>query len=376
MAPDLPGILHVETERGWRGGQQQAAYLHAGLVARGLRSVMACRPGSAMARRMADAGLPCVTVPMRGELDVLAGWRLARLAQRHGAGILHLHSAHAVTLGLWASLFRPRLALVAVRRVEFPLGNHPLSRLKNRSRRLTRYVAISHAISDVMIRGGVAPERITVIHSGVDPHRFDGRPAADEARRELAIPADHHLVGTVAALTPDKDYPTLLRAAAAVITERPDVTFCALGEGAERQMLEAMAAQLGLGDRFRFLGFRKDVGAVLGALDVFVLTSSLEGLGTSVLDALAVGLPVVASRTGGIPEMIDDGRTGLLVTPGDAGGFAQRIIALLDDPEHRRRLGAAAGEVVERFSIENTVARNIALYRELAGAPAPVPEDV
>ena len=365
MTPDLPGILHVETERGWRGGQQQAAYLHAGLVARGVRSVMACRPGSVMAARMADAGLPCVTVPMRGELDVLAGWRLARLAGRHEAGILHLHSAHAISLGLWASLFRPSLALVAVRRVDFPLGGHLLSRLKNRSPRLSRYVAISHAIAEAMTGSGVAPERITVIHSGVDPHRFDGRPPADAVRRDLGIPDGHRLVGTVAALTPEKDYPTLLRAAAAVVAARQDVTFVALGEGSERPRLQALAGQLGLGDRFRFLGFRDDVGAVLGALDVFVLTSGQEGLGTSVLDALVAGAPVVASRVGGIPEMIDDGRTGLLAPAGDAAAFAGHIVTLLDDGPLRERLHAAAADVVARFSIDDTVARNIELYREL-----------
>jgi len=156
-----------------------------------------------------------------------------------------------------------------------------------------------------------------------------------------------------------------LRAAGIVLENRRDVVFCAVGDGEKRAVIEEMACELGLGKRFIFAGQRKDVGVFLKSFDIFVLASKKEGLGTSVLDAQAVGLPVVACAAGGIPEMIRDGWNGLLVPQEDPAALARALMKLVSQPEFRRQLGAEAREFVGDFDIVKTVEGNVTLYREI-----------
>jgi len=360
-----PGVFHIDPEKSWRGGQQQAAYLHEGLVARGFPSWVVCRPGFPFEVYLQAKGLPHLSIAMRNEGDFIAGWQIAKAARDRNVSILHLHSAHALAIGLWASLFNKKLRLIGARRVALPIRKNFLSRYKYTSPRMTHHVAISEAIRQVMIADGIAPERITTIHSGVDTQRLVLEKPADDFRKQNGIPEDHLVVGMVAALTVEKGYPTLLEAAAEVLKTHDKVTFCALGEGNDREALLRQADGLGLGTRFRFMGFRKDVGAFLNIFDMFVLASHMEGLGTSILDAQSVGLPVLASRVGGIPEVIEDGVSGLLAEAGNVADFAAHLSRLIDDPALREALGAEALASVKSFSIERTVEKNIALYHAI-----------
>lgn len=361
------GVFHVDPEKSWRGGQQQVAYLHEGLVARGIPSWVICRPGSPFEVYLTEKGLPYIAISMRNEGDFVAGWQIAKTAKACNVSILHLHSAHALAIGLWASLFDATLKLIGVRRVALPIRKNFLSRYKYMSRRMTRHVAVSDAIRDVMIADGMAPERITTIHSGVDIHRRTLEKPPGDFRKIIGIPDDHLIVGTVAALTSEKGYLTLLDAAAEVLRVHDNVTFCALGEGADREALCHRADELGLGDRFRFMGFRKDVGAFLNSFDVFVLASHMEGLGTSILDAQSVGLPVVASRVGGIPEVIEDGVSGFLFEAQNVMDFVDKLILLIENPDLRNSMGKRGLESVQKHSISRTVDQNLALYREILG---------
>jgi len=230
---------------------------------------------------------------------------------------------------------------------------------------MTHHVAISDAIRRVMLADGIAADRITTIHSGVDTNRLILEKPQNEFRKTIGIPDDHLVIGMVAALTAEKGYPTILKAAAEVLRNHDRVTFCALGDGSGRDALFRQAEALGLGDKFRFMGFREDVGAFFHIFDVFVLASHMEGLGTSILDAHSVGLPVLASRVGGIPEIIEDGENGLLADAGNAQGFADKLSHLIDDSDLREKLGRNALESVKRFSIKETVEKNIALYHDI-----------
>lgn len=363
-----PAVLHVDTERAWRGGQQQAAWLLQGMLERGLPAALVCRPGSVLEERARANGWPCHAVAMRSELDLAAGVAIARIARRGGFTILHLHSGHALALGLWAKLFAPRLKLVASRRVDFHLRGHALSRLKHTTGLLDRIICISDAIRRVLIEDGVPPRKITVIHSGVDTHRFDGVRPPPHFRHSLGIPDGHLVVGTIAALADHKDYPALLRAARLVLDQEPGVTFIAVGDGPLRAELQALARALDLGRGFLFAGFREDVGSFLKTFDIFVLASKLEGMGTSILDAQAAGVPVVACRAGGIPEIVRDRGTGLLVPAGDAGAIAGAVLELARHPELRVALSSEARQAVRDFEVSLTVARHLDLYRDLLRA--------
>src|SRR5512139_3178851 len=340
--PTKPGVLHIDSERTWRGGQQQAAWLIEGLLARGWPTALVCPRGAVLAERGRARGWPVHTLAMHGELDIAAGRRIAAAARGAGLAMLHAHSSHALALGLWARLFDRRLRLVASRRVDFPVGGHFLSRLKYSTGALDRIVCISAAIRDQLAADGVPPGKLVVIPSGVDTRRFAGVRPPPGFRRSLGIPNGHLVIGTVAALADHKDYPNLLRAARIVLERAPDVTFVAVGDGPLHAPLVSLARELGLGRRFLFLGFREDVGSFLKMFDIFVLASKTEGMGTSVLDAQAVGLPVAACRAGGIPEIVADRETGLLVPPGNPRALAAALLELARNPGLRTTLGARA----------------------------------
>jgi glycosyltransferase involved in cell wall biosynthesis len=358
-------ILHIDTEFGWRGGQQQVAYLVAGMRRQGYETAVVCQPGSDMERYCRDHAWTCHPVRTHGELDFVAGYRVARLCREKKFDVLHLHAAHALALGVWAKVFRAPGKMVASRRVDFHIKKNWLSRFKYDNPYLDRIVCISDQIRKVLLSDGIPAHKLQTIHSGVDIHRFDGVSPPDDFRAQLGIPDDHILVGTMAAMADHKDYPNLLRAADMVRQRSANITFCAVGSGPEEARIHKLAEDLKLGDCFIFTGFRKDVGHFLKSYDIFVHASYLEGLGTSILDAQSVGLPIIATRTGGIPEIIDNEKTGILVPPRDSRSLADAICELAGDASKRRRLGAAGRGSVEAFSIENTVERNIQMYKAL-----------
>lgn len=368
--PDIR-VLHIDSEKGWRGGQQQAVYLFERMCALAFTTAIVSKPGSSMELYCREHGLPYYSLSMHGELDIPAGYRIAKLCREKGFDTLHLHSAHALATGLWAKMFYRKLHLIAVRRVNVPIKKNIFSRFKYTTSWLDKIVCISDGIRQRLLKDGIDEEKLETIYSGVDLSKFDDLKTDNNFRKLIGIPDSHLVIGTVAAIVPEKDYPNLLRAAAKIIENHDNVTFCAVGNGPDEEAVQALAKELGLGSRFIFTGFRKDVGRFLKIFDIFVLASYLEGLGTSILDAQAVGLPVVACRTGGIPEIVYDGENGCLVPPRDSDALAYAISDLVDHPEKRKAYGEKALETVQSFSIEQTVEKNISLYKQILSHKIP-----
>lgn len=362
---ESPGVLHLDLGRGWRGGQRQAFHLHRGMVNRGLESLFLCLNGSPLEERLRDESLPYGSFRVYGELDALSGARLAERALRTGSAIIHAHCAHALSTALWAKVFSPGLRVVASRRVDFPVGGNPFSRLKYRSALLDAVICVSNAVKDVMVECGVPAEKLFTVHSGADPERFRGVEPDEGFRNRLNIPRDHAVVGTIAALVGHKDYSNLLQAASSVLKRNRRVTFLALGEGEMESDLRSLASELGLGNSFRFLGFMPDPLEYLVNFDVFVLASRKEGLGTSVLDAMNLSIPVVGTDAGGIPEMIRNEVNGLLVPREDHEALASAILRLADDRELRNILGKGGLRTAEEFTVDSMVNGTTAIYRKL-----------
>ncbi len=358
-------VLHLDTEFGWRGGQQQLAYLAAAMTAENHGCLVVGQPDSALLKYCRDNGLPHAALRMHGELDLFAGYRIAALCRRNGLRLIHLHSGHAVTLGLWAKLFRPQLKLVATRRVDFALKSGIFSRLKYVNPLLDQIVCVSREIERILVASGVPPQRVATIHSGVALDKFKGLQPSAHFRNKWGIAADDVIVGTVAALVGHKDYPTLLRAARLALDRDPGLVFCAVGDGPLESEIHELARELSLGKRFIFAGYQQQVGPFIKNFDLFVLSSNQEGLGTSILDAQAAGIPVVACAAGGIPEMIADGVNGRLVPPESPSRLSEAILELAGDLNQRRRLAEKALESVTAFSVESTVAKYLTLYTSL-----------
>jgi len=358
-------VLHIDTEFGWRGGQQQVAYLVAGMHRKGYETAVVCQPGSDLEQYCRDRSWPCYPVRTHGEMDFMAGRRVARICRQTKSDILHLHAAHALALGIWAKLFGAPAKMVATRRVDFNIKKNVLSRFKYNNPYLKKIICVSDQIQRVLLSGGIPSHLLETIHSGVDIHRFDRVAPPVDFRDKLRIPKDHILVGTMAAMADHKDYPNLLRAAQIVCRQSEKISFCALGNGPEETVIHNLAQDLKLGRRFVFAGFRNDVGNFLKSYDIFAHASYLEGLGTSILDAQGVGLPVIATRTGGIPEIVTHEKNGVLVPPRNHQALAEAILNLAGNASLRRNLGEAGRRSVERFSIEHTVEKNIEMYADL-----------
>jgi len=355
-------LLHIDEQTGWRGGEQQASNLIRGLAARGHRCLIAGRADSPFLTR--DHGvrdLVKIAVPCRGELDLFTAFALARAVRDHDIDILHAHSSHALTYAVLAKKIAGRGYVVASRRVDFPPNANVFSKWKYNQP--DRIIAISDCIAGVMREFGVRENSLRTVHSGIDPARFDVAPIT---RAALGIPEDAPLAGNVAALVGHKDQATLVAAVPVVLNKLPDFRLVIAGEGSLRQSLEAQIASLGIGHAVKLLGQRDDVPAIMRALDLFVISSREEGLGTSVLDAFACEVPVVATNAGGIPEMVKDGQTGLVVPVGDAAALAAAIVRGLEDQTLRASIASQAAKLLmEGFTTEKMVEGNEAVYREL-----------
>ncbi len=348
-------VVHVASGREWRGGQNQVLLLARALQRTGLvRQTVVTGRGSELARRLAEAGVPVSDTGWDAALDPRALARTWREAAPAGT-ILHAHDAHALVL---AGLARRRHGrLVVTRRVDFHL------RRPGFWARADRVIAISEAVRRVLVADGIASERISVIHSGIDPAAVRGLPSAG-LRGRLRLAPETPLVLNIAALVPHKDQGTLLAAAAALRESRPDVHWAVAGEGPLRPELEAAIIRLGLAGRVHLLGAVPGAAALLQEADVFVLSSREEGLGTSVLDAMACRIPVAATRAGGIPEMLEGG-AGLLVPPGDGPALAQAVLSLITDPATRARVLAQADARLTAFTDNRMTERVLRVYRSL-----------
>ena len=354
-------VLHVDSARGWRGGQNQVWLSALGMTARGHDVAVACQAGGVLAERARAAGLAVREMRFRGDLWPAAALALASALRETRPDVVHLHDPHAVSAGLLARRLAGRSTLVATRRVDFALRGF-LSRRKYRA--CDRVIAVSEAIAGVLRRGGLPTGRVRVVYEGVPdrPAQTGGR----EALRELGIPEDAPVVGNVAALTGHKDQATLLAAAARVGVRMPDARFVIVGEGELRGRLEALSRELGLGQRCVFAGFRADLDRLIPAFTVFCLSSHMEGLGTSLLDAMAFGVPVVATAAGGIPEAVTDGITGRLVPPRDPDALAAALVEALEDRKRRDAWGRAGRRrFEERFTADRMVEATLGVYAEL-----------
>lgn len=355
----IPTVLHLDTERGWRGGERQVLWLAQGLAAVGVRSLIAARPGEPLAQRAREAGIQVIPSAPAFEGDPVAVMQLRRAIRRLGVGLVHAHTGHTVSLGALATV-RTTIPLVVSRRVDFRLRDNIGTRWKYH--RAAAVIAISHAVADVVARAGVPRRVLHVVPDGTDTARTIV-PAADQLLAALGVPAGAPLVVQVSQLVGHKDPVTFVRAVARARTRVPALHALLVGEGPLRPQVEAARASLGIQDRLHLTGYRTDADALLARADVATLSSSEEGMGSVLLDALMLGKPIAATAAGGIPEVVEDRVSGLLAPVGNAEALGDHMATLLTDPDRARRMGAAARARADQFSIDRMVARTIDVYR-------------
>ncbi|MBP9021472.1 MAG: glycosyltransferase family 4 protein [Syntrophobacterales bacterium] len=326
--------------------------------------------------RAERAGVRISTVPdlvrdVRPVKDWRAFWALLNIFRRERPHIVHTHTSKAGFLGRWAARLSkvPLIVHTPHGHVFWGYFNRPTSLfyalLERWTARITdRIVVLTEQEKKDHLSFCIAPEdKFEVVHSGVGLDNFRRvRRDPAQAKEDLGIPSRAAVIGTVGRLTPIKGHRFLIEAARGVLAEHPDTVFILVGDGESAEALRSLATRLGVSGNIRFLGWRPDVAEIISAVDIFVFPSLNEGMGRAVVEAMALGKPVVASRVGGIVDIVRDGENGLLVPPADSDELAAAIKSLLSDPAERERLGQEGKRQALLYDAERMVRRIEVLY--------------
>jgi len=367
---DRISVVHLITELCIGGAQVALFRLLAGLDRDRFVLNVAClyHGDGAVAGQIRALGIPVTDLGMSGKARLDALWRLDRLLRRERPLILHSWMFHANLAGRLVGRGAGVPVVITSRR-NVNIGGGWRERCKRWTSGLDEgVIAVCEGARQAEIeRTGVSPDKVVTVYNGVDlPFVVPDPQAVARMRCAFGVPAQGLLVGAVGRLHPQKGFANLLVAVARVRERLPAIRLLLVGDGALRRELVARAEALGLAEVVTFAGSRGDVPEILAALDLFVLPSLWEGLPNAVLEAMAAGLPVVATAAGGTPELVVDGETGLLVPPGDVTALEEAIERLLRDPGLRRKMGEAGRKRVEgHFTIKQTVAQTVALYETL-----------
>lgn len=367
-------ILQVNSSRAWGGMEMHLPLLAEGLVKRGHEVLTVCHPQGRIVQRVRSKGLAYIPVAIDGYFSPKSTYRLSQITRRERIDVIHSHYSK----DLW--LLVPAARLVG--KVPVILTKHLASSVMKGDflhrwiySNTAKVIANSEFIRKNVIKGcAISPEKVVTIHYGLDLQGYDPTKVDGElVRREFRIDGDTKLVGMVGRFSPGKGYEDLLLAAREIVRELDRVIFLVVGEASveqeeHEQKIKRMATDLELSDRIIFTGFRRDIPQIMKALDLFVLPSHDESFGLVLIEAMAMGTPVVSTDRGGVIEIVEEGVNGLQVPPKDPLSLARAIITLLKDEKKRIAFGRAGRERVEReFSWERMIQKVENVYYEALG---------
>ena len=343
-------VLHVSSARTWRGGEQQLAYLLGELRSLGLEQEVLCIKDAPMAAFCKDHAFPYSTYQKRISNNPLIGWEIKKLCKRRRFDLIHVHDSHAHTFAYLAAVFGNKTPIIVSRRVDFPIGKSGLSQQKYHHTSVKKILCVSEGVRKVLLLNYRLPGRAVIVYDGIDSEKFHFSNTGI-LHRDYGLPEDRCVIANIAAIAPHKDYFTFVDTAEILISQHVQATFLIIGaDGGEQAQISAYIRSKGLESHIILTGYRTDIPQVLPEIDLLLFTSKTEGLGTSLLDAMVCEVPIVATAAGGVPELIEDGETGLLAPVGDARSLAQKVIRLLDDAPLRKRIVAQALEKARMFS--------------------------
>jgi len=357
-------VAGVDPELGFGGGETQVVGLTMALAAGGHRADLVCDPAGRLWERATAAGIRCHPLRIRNAIDLAAGVKLRAILKRERFEVVHFHTSRAHSMAPFARGFAS--ALVVTRRMDYRPNRVFAPLLYNRA--VDGVIAISEGVADSLAAAGVDRQRVEVIHSGVDCERFHLASAAERARARgaLGIADDEIVVSAIGALEQRKGHRYLIEAigALAAPTSSIKVKGFIAGQGSIHRVLQGEIAVLRRLERIKLLGRVDDPCELLWASDIFVMPSLKEGLGVAALEAMASGLPIVASEVGGLREIVKHDVTGIVVPPANANAIASAIGRLAESAQLRAQMGAAArARAAENYSMEKMAARTLELYR-------------
>lgn len=359
-------ILQVETSCGFGGQEEWVLRLSAALVRKGHQVKIACCPNSPVSQKAYQLGIAQWPLQVRNSLDLKATLGLVWIIRRDGVEVVHTHNAKAT----WAAYFASHLSSIFSRRPILVRTRHlvyksryafPYSYLSD------RVVVVSRDLRDYLVKEkGIASSKVRIIPPGVDTDFFSTKAAAPDVRQELGIPQGVPVIGMVAFLRGEKGHWILIEAARIVLRFYPEARFLLVGSGPTEGALRSIVEQWGMSERFIFTGYRTDVPRLLAAMDVFALPSLREGMPISLMEAMAMERPSIASSVGGIPELVVNRETGLLIPSENPVALADGLVFLLSHPSVARMWGKNARKRIEEgYSLQHVTDQTVALYKNL-----------
>tara|TARA_B110000037_G_scaffold200849_1_gene241741 strand:+ start:1825 stop:2931 length:1107 start_codon:yes stop_codon:yes gene_type:complete len=353
-------IIHIASAMSWRGGEQQIIYLAKYQLLNGSEPFILCSTGSVLEQQCKVFNIPHATSRKPSGFAISFARTLHKITTKTQPDLIHIHDSHAHSAALTACrLFGLKRPLILSRRIDSPIRKSIYSQKKYNSNYINRIACVSHAIKAVIEPTITDHSKICVVHSGVDLSRFDKCTRSNKLHQEFNLDSTIKLVGNTSALADHKDYNTFLNVAVETLKKRDDIAFIIIGEGKDRTMIENRIKTEGIANKVFLTGYRIDIPEILPELDVFLMPSKTEGLGTSLLDALACKVPVVATLAGGIPEIIIHQQNGLLSDVADFKSLSQQVISLVDDSTRRAQMIANGTHKIEEFTAtkmaENTL---------------------
>lgn len=361
-------ILHLDTGRALRGGQRQLLLLARGLKARGHEQLIVCPQDSGLRNLARREGFETLGITLHGVGSTRALLRLCKVIRSQNFQIVHAHDGRGQTFSWLASWGTP-VRRVASRRVIFAPRGRLIHRLKY-SYTCHGVIAVSVFVRDLLLRSGIPPSRIEVIPDGIN---FPGSPpsAAEkaQARRHFHLGERDFVIGHAGAFTAEKGQETAIQAFQKVAQRLPNARLLLAGDGERRGLLKEKYHLQDAQGPVRVLGQLDGLDSFMSCLDLFLMPSLFEGFGSSALMAMAHGVPVVASRTGGLTEIVTDRRTGWLAEPGSAVDLAEKILAAAADRGRLEEMGLRARAKANGFTDDIMTCRTEAFYCRLAEDP-------
>ncbi len=356
-------ILHSEASPGWGGQEMRILQETTAFIQRGYRMSIVCQVGSGIAHRGLQEGKTIYQIPMRSAFDLLALKRLRYLLHQQRVDLLHAHSS----IDSWVAALAAKslgLPVVRSRHVSIPVKRY---RNWNYNYLADRIIVNGEAMKQLLIQNGVQAEKIIPIPPGIDRKRFDPQISGARIRAEFALHGP--VIGMIAMLRGSKGHSYFLQAAQLVLHTYPEARFLVVGDGVRREQIRNYIQHLGLTTQVIMTGFREDIPEILAALDLYVLSSTRETFPQTILQALAMQKPVVATDSGGVAEIIKPGITGLLVPPANAQALAEGILTLLENRQWGHQMAQAGYDLVcQTYSVETMLDKTEQVYQELLSA--------
>lgn len=358
-------ILHLSSEKTWRGGEQQIAYLVEEQIASGEDVMVLCRRDSVFEKYCLDNDVPFESLGFSNNFDLSTANGLRKLQKKLSFDIIHIHSSRSHSIAIIASNLGMKANLILSRRVDFNSSGNPLSNYKYNHKQIKKVICVSEKVKEIIGTTIKDKNKLCVVYDGIDLKRFEGNQNNHILHQEFGLSEETKIVANISALADHKDYITFVNTVAEFTNKYAEpVKFFIIGEGECREDIETHIQKTGTSDSIIMTGFRNDIPAIFKEIDVFLMTSKEEGLGSTVLDAFANHIPVVATAGGGIPEVVKHNETGLLAPIKDAKILADYVHTMLFNQNLRNSVIENAEKVLhEKFTKEVMAEETLKWYK-------------